>query len=193
VPEAGVLKINNLPQLQKELTQNFSNYNDCSGSESCQDSSFSEVYLLLSMQSLVRCHVTHTPKCNEPAKIRENYCGLTILLATRFSLCCLRITTKVANLAFLKPLAIFGNKKSRQNLTFSGVFQLEKLGSGKILSNLRIHYKSLLTRVCNHAGCTEYCKDFTVALKVMDVSDKKKFTTVYLRGKKMLLKIETVL
>jgi len=35
---------------------------------------FSEVYLLLLMQSLERlsCH-THTPKCNETAKIRKNY------------------------------------------------------------------------------------------------------------------------
>ena len=35
MPEAGILKINNLQQLQKELTQNFSNYND-SSSESCR-------------------------------------------------------------------------------------------------------------------------------------------------------------
>jgi len=46
VHEAGILKINNLPYLQKELTQNFSNYID-SSNESCQDSTFSEVYLLL--------------------------------------------------------------------------------------------------------------------------------------------------
>jgi len=54
---------------------NFSNYND-SSSESCQDSSFSELYLLLLTQSAVRLpRHTHTPKCNEPAKIRAN-CGL---------------------------------------------------------------------------------------------------------------------
>jgi len=44
VPEAGILKINNLQQLQKELSQNFSNYND-SRSEYCQNSPFSEVHL----------------------------------------------------------------------------------------------------------------------------------------------------
>jgi len=36
VPEAGILKINNLRQLRKELTQNVSIYNDFS-SESYQD------------------------------------------------------------------------------------------------------------------------------------------------------------
>jgi len=51
--KAGILKINNLPLLQKQLTQNFSNYN-VSSSESCQDGSFSEVYLQLLTQSLVR-------------------------------------------------------------------------------------------------------------------------------------------
>jgi len=30
------------------------------------------------------CHVTHTPKCNEPAKIRKNYCRLTILIVSLF-------------------------------------------------------------------------------------------------------------
>jgi len=44
-----------------------------------------------------RCdyYVTHTPKCNEPAEIRENYCGLTILIVSLFSLCCLRITKQL--------------------------------------------------------------------------------------------------
>jgi len=41
VPEADILKINNLPQLQKGLTQNVSNYD--SSNESCQGRSFSEV------------------------------------------------------------------------------------------------------------------------------------------------------
>jgi len=59
-PEAGILKINNLPQLQKELTPNFSNSNN-SSSVFCQDSSFSDVYLLLLTQSLVRLsRHTHT-------------------------------------------------------------------------------------------------------------------------------------
>jgi len=59
VPKSGFVKINNLLQLQKELTQSFSNYND-SSSESCQDRSFSEVYLLLLTQSLVRFVTWHT-------------------------------------------------------------------------------------------------------------------------------------
>jgi len=36
-----------------------------------------------------------------------------------------------------------------------------------------IHYKSLATRVYYHVGCTEYCKNFTVALKMINVIDKK--------------------
>jgi len=72
-------------------------------------------------------------------------------------------------LAFSKPdfeILFFLEIKKQ---TKSGFFQAEKLGSGKILSELRIYYKSLLTRVSDHARCTEYCKDFTVALKVIDV------------------------
>jgi len=49
-----------MPELQKELTQIFSNHID-SCSESCQDSFFSEVYLLLLTLSLVRLsRHTHT-------------------------------------------------------------------------------------------------------------------------------------
>jgi len=68
-----------------ELTQNFSNYND-SCSESCQDNFFSEVYLLLLTQSLVRfSRHTHTPKCNESAKIGYIInCRLTILIVSVF-------------------------------------------------------------------------------------------------------------
>jgi len=47
-------------ELQKELSQNFSNHND-SCSESCQDSFFNEVFFLLLTQSLVRfSRHTHT-------------------------------------------------------------------------------------------------------------------------------------
>jgi len=65
--------------------KNFSNHND-SCSESCQDSFFSEVYLLLLTQSLVRLtRHTHTPKCNESAKIWQIInCGLTILIVSVF-------------------------------------------------------------------------------------------------------------
>jgi len=51
---------------------------------------------------------------------------------------------------------------------FSGLFQSERLGSGKTLSELHIHCKSPLMRVYDHAWCKEYCKDFTVALKIFD-------------------------
>jgi len=61
-------------------------------------------------------------------------------------------------------------KKARQNLD---VFQSEKLDSGKTLSELHIHCNSLLTRVYDHAGCKEYCRGFTVALKMFDVFNKK--------------------
>jgi len=67
VPEAGIVKINALEQLQKELTQNFSNYND-SSSESYQDSFFREVHL--------------NPKWGQIIIT----CNLTILIVSLFSL-----------------------------------------------------------------------------------------------------------
>jgi len=130
----------------------------------------------------------------EPAKIRKNCCGLTILIVSLFSLCCLRITARVATLAVSKPdfeilafltsLAFFGNKKARRNRDFSGFFQPERLGSGKILSELRFHYISLLKRVYDHVGRTKFCKDFTVALKVIDVIYRKQMYDSVITGKK---------
>jgi len=89
---------------------------------------------------------------------------------------------RVANLAFLKPdfviLAVFGNQKNKKkpeikkSQTKFGFFSVERLGSGKGLFELHIIYRSLLTRACDHAGCTEDCKGFTVALKMIDVIDK---------------------
>jgi len=79
-------------------------------------------------------------------------------------------------------------KNTSQNLTFS-FFQSERLGSGKTLSELHIHYKYLLTRVYDHAGCKEYCKDITVALKIFDVFNKKQMYDSVFRGKKLLIKI----
>jgi len=64
---------------------------------------------------------------------------------------------------FLTPLPFLGNKKNR----------IIWLGSGKTLSELHIHYKYLATRVYYHAGCTENCKYFIAALKMIDVIDKK--------------------
>jgi len=60
-------------------------------------------------------------------------------------------------LAFLNTFGLFWkSKKARLNVAFSGFFQSERLGSGKTLSELHIHYKSLLKRVYNHAGRTKY-------------------------------------
>jgi len=90
----------------------------------------------------------------------------------------------------IKSQVLFG----RYYLAFSVFFfQPERLGSGKILSELRIHYKSLLTRVYNHAGCSAYCKDFTVALKVIDVIDRKYMYDSVNTGNTMLHKIEILL
>jgi len=40
-------------------------------------------------------------------------------------------------------------------------------------SELHIHCKSLLARVYDHAGCKEYWKDFSVALKMFNLVNKK--------------------
>jgi len=76
-------------------------------------------------------------------------------------------------LFFLTPLDFLKIKKSDKIWLFLALFQPERLDSGKTLSELHIHYKSFLTRVYDHAGCTDYCKDFTVALKMIDVFNKK--------------------
>jgi len=68
-------------------------------------------------------------------------------------------------------LAVAGNQEKPDKIWIC--FQSERLGSSKTLSDLHIHYKALMKRVYDHAGCTEYCKDFTVALKMIDVIDKK--------------------
>jgi len=66
------------------------------------------------------------------------------------------VTSMIANLDFFKPnfeiLAFFdarGFFYFSQNLAVS-FFQSERLSSGKTLSELHIHYKSLLTRVYDH-------------------------------------------
>jgi len=77
-------------------------------------------------------------------------------------------------LTFLNTFGLFWkSKKARVNAAFSGFFQSERLGSGKTLPELHIHYKSLLKRDYNHAGCTKYRKHFTVAPKLIDVIDEK--------------------
>jgi len=57
-------------------------------------------------------------------------------------------------LAFFERLWLFMEIQKSQKK--SGLFQSEKLGSGKTLSKLHIHYKSFLKRVYNHAQCAEY-------------------------------------
>jgi len=51
------------------------------------------------------------------------------------------------------------------------------------LSELHIHYKSVFTRVYDHTGCREYYKDFTVALKMFDVLNKKQMYDSVITGK----------
>jgi len=79
-----------MSKLQKEQTQNFSNYND-SCSESCQDSFFSEVYLLLLVRllsvrilgAIVTSH-THQNVTNQQKYGQIINCGLTILIVSVF-------------------------------------------------------------------------------------------------------------
>jgi len=80
-------------------------------------------------------------------------------------------------------LAFFGNKKARKIWLFLTYFQSDRLGSGKTLSELHIHYKSLATKVYYHAGCTDYYKNFTVALKMIDVIDRKQMHDSVITGK----------
>ena len=64
-------------------------------------------------------------------------------------------------------------KKPDKIRLFLPFFQSKRLISGKTLSELCIRYKYLLTRVYDHAGDKEYCKNFTVALNIIDVIYKK--------------------
>jgi len=99
--------------------------------------------------------------------------------------------SRVANLAFFKPylkiLAFFKRlwlfleiKKARQNLAF---FSPKRLGSGKTLSELHIHHKSLLKRLYDHAECAKYRQKFTFALKNINVIDKKQMYDSVIIGK----------
>jgi len=76
---------------------------------------------------------------------------------------------RVAHVAFLKS-----DFEILASLNIFGFFTVRKAWLWQnILSELRNHYKSHLTRVYGHAGCTEFCKGFAVALKMIDVIDKK--------------------
>jgi len=83
---------------------------------------------------------------------------------------------RVANLACLEI-------KSQKKIWLLAYFQSDRLGSGTTLSKLHIHYKSLATRVYYHAGCAEYCKKFTVALKMIYAIDKKQMHDSVITGK----------
>jgi len=67
-------------------------------------------------------------------------------------------------LDFLAPLFFFLIKKPEKSGVFLAYFHSDRLGSGKTLSELYIHYKSLAMKVYYHAGCTEYCKTFTFSV-----------------------------
>jgi len=54
-----MLQISNVQQLRKELTQNFSNYND-SSIESCQESSFREVHVHIRANCCMCLNHTHS-------------------------------------------------------------------------------------------------------------------------------------
>jgi len=70
--------------------------------------------------------------------------------------------SRVADLTFLNTVGFFGNKKKPEKIW---IFQSERLDSGKTLSELHIHYKYLLKRVYNHAGCTKYLREKKILLK----------------------------
>ena len=85
---------------------------------------------------------------------------------------------------FWTPLFFLEIKKTQtKSVFFLAFFQSEGLGSGKTLSELHIHYKFILKRVCNRAGCTKYWKDFTVALKMIEFIDKKQIYDSVISGK----------
>jgi len=75
-----------------------------------------------------------------------------------------------------------------KSVFFLAYFQSDRIGSGKTLSELHIDYKSLATKVYYHAGCTKYCKNFTVALNIIDVIDKKKMHDSVIMGKEYVSK-----
>ena len=96
---------------------------------------------------------------------------------------------------FWTPLALFGNQKKPDKIWhFLTFFQSERLGSGKTLSKLYIHYKSLVKRVYNHAEYAEYWKKITFAIKMINVIDKKQmYDSLQLWGKTMLPRSGNVL
>jgi len=84
---------------------------------------------------------------------------------------------------------LFWKSKNRSQSLFENqnkiwlFFSRKELDSDKTLSELHIHYKSFLTRVYDDAGCKEYCEDFTVVLKLVDVFNKKQMYESVITGK----------
>jgi len=112
---------------------------------------------------------------SQQGKMKTNFSGLLYITKYWKFSCVLHahsqfLCSRVANLFFLKPdfeILVFWTP-----LAF-----LE-------IKKLHIHYKSLATRVYYHAGCTEYCKHFTVAPKMIyDVIDKKQMHDSAITGK----------
>jgi len=81
---------------------------------------------------------------------------------------------------FFEYFGFFGNKKKQ---TKSGFFQLEWLGFGKTLSELQIHYKSLLTRLYVQCRVHRILQIFTVATKIIDINDEKQMYDNVIPGK----------
>jgi len=73
-----------------------------------------------------------------------------------------RFEPRFWNSGFFEHRCLFLEIKKK---TLSVFFQSETLGSGKTLSELHLHYKSLLKRVYNHAGCTKYLREKKILLK----------------------------
>jgi len=84
---------------------------------------------------------------------------------------------------FLNTFGFFGNEKSQKICLFLAYLQSHRLGSVKTLYELDIHYQPLVTRVYYHARCTEYCKHFSAALKMIYAIDKKQMHDSVITGK----------
>ena len=74
---------------------------------------------------------------------------------------------------YITMIICFVNYLHSLGLAFLAFFHSARLGSGKTLSELHIRYKLILTRVYEHVGWKEYCKDFTAALNMFDVFSTK--------------------
>jgi len=110
------------------------------------------------------------------------------------------VACRVANLAFLKPnveiqaflthLALFENKsyQSKSGFFFFTFFSLKDFALAKHCLSC-IYITNIFRRESRTiAGCKEYCKDFTVALKCFDVFNKKQMYDSVFTGKEIAYK-----